>query len=225
MEIRQYVFERLNTGGEKLNPQEIRNCIYAGSFNDLIVRLARSDSFTQAWGIPKKEPDEPSRISHKLSQNRYYTTMADCQIVLRYFSLSEITKFRGSLKKTLDYYMIQSQNISLKACDRLESEYLGNIKTAIRIYGDHLFRLLNKAGELRRQRSIPLSDAVLLAIRNLGQKANLLPNHSETILEETKKLLTNDSTYRVLVSRGNTKREFEDRINLMIKTYQSVLER
>jgi hypothetical protein len=28
LEIRQYVFERLNTGGERLNAQEIRNCLY-----------------------------------------------------------------------------------------------------------------------------------------------------------------------------------------------------
>ena len=89
LEIRQYVFERLNTGGEKLNPQEIRNCIYAGPFNDMIRDLARSDLFTKAWGIPPKEPDEPRKVSRELENNRYYSTMADCQIVLRYFALSE----------------------------------------------------------------------------------------------------------------------------------------
>ena len=34
------IFHRLNTGGNKLNNQEIRNCIYNGSFNTLLKDLA-----------------------------------------------------------------------------------------------------------------------------------------------------------------------------------------
>lgn len=34
------VFERLNTGGVKLNDMEIRNCLYRGTLNDLIKSLA-----------------------------------------------------------------------------------------------------------------------------------------------------------------------------------------
>ena len=39
--IRRYVFERLNTGGRRLNDQEIRNCIYSGKLNELIIDLAK----------------------------------------------------------------------------------------------------------------------------------------------------------------------------------------
>lgn len=34
-----HIFERLNTGGTLLTAQEIRNCIFAGPFNDFIIRL------------------------------------------------------------------------------------------------------------------------------------------------------------------------------------------
>jgi hypothetical protein len=37
------LFQRLNTGGIKLSDQEIRNCIFKGSFNDLIKRLAKDE--------------------------------------------------------------------------------------------------------------------------------------------------------------------------------------
>jgi hypothetical protein len=224
LEIRQYVFERLNTGGEKLNPQEIRNCIYAGPFNDMIRDLARSDLFTKAWGIPPKEPDEPRKVSRELENNRYYSTMADCQIVLRYFALSDLTKFRGSMKHTLDNCMLLMQNIPPNIRDSLSKEFLNSLDIAIRVYGDQLFRLPNRAGELRRQRSVPLLDAVLLGIRNLGQNASLLPNHSEAILKGTKDLLMKKETYEILVARGNTKREIERRIELMTNMYRSVLE-
>ncbi len=39
------VFERLNTGGTKLNEMEIRNCPYRGKLNHLIKELAASESF------------------------------------------------------------------------------------------------------------------------------------------------------------------------------------
>jgi hypothetical protein len=39
-DIRREVFSRLNTGGTTLNVQELRNCIFAGPFNDLIIALA-----------------------------------------------------------------------------------------------------------------------------------------------------------------------------------------
>ena len=51
--MRRRVFEKLNTGGEKLNAQEIRNSIFRGDFNDLIVELARTASFCRLLGIPE----------------------------------------------------------------------------------------------------------------------------------------------------------------------------
>ena len=34
-----HLFERLNTGGTALSPQEVRNCVYHGSFNDFVLGL------------------------------------------------------------------------------------------------------------------------------------------------------------------------------------------
>ncbi|WP_082163932.1 DUF262 domain-containing protein [Methylophilus sp. TWE2] len=45
LEVRYDLFERLNTGGIILHPQEIRNCIFIGRFNDVIKELARDKNF------------------------------------------------------------------------------------------------------------------------------------------------------------------------------------
>ena len=37
------VFTRLNCGGEPLNPQEIRNVVFRGKLNDLLVELSKRD--------------------------------------------------------------------------------------------------------------------------------------------------------------------------------------
>ena len=36
------VFQRLNTGGEALEPQEIRNSAFRGPFNDLLIQLSEN---------------------------------------------------------------------------------------------------------------------------------------------------------------------------------------
>lgn len=41
-ELKYEVFTRLNTGGEPLLPQEIRNVLYRGPLNDLVFKLAES---------------------------------------------------------------------------------------------------------------------------------------------------------------------------------------
>jgi len=43
--IRFEIFERLNTGSQPLNHQEIRNCIYRGKYNDFINKLCENDDF------------------------------------------------------------------------------------------------------------------------------------------------------------------------------------
>ncbi|MDD0803585.1 MULTISPECIES: DUF262 domain-containing protein [Acinetobacter] len=42
------IFHRLNSGGNKLNNQEIRNCIYSGKFNNLLKEIA-SDEKSQEF--------------------------------------------------------------------------------------------------------------------------------------------------------------------------------
>ncbi|WP_396615152.1 DUF262 domain-containing protein [Lysobacter soli] len=52
-ELRRQIFDRLNTGGQKLNAQELRNCLYSSGFNELVVKLAGNPTFNDLWGIPR----------------------------------------------------------------------------------------------------------------------------------------------------------------------------
>lgn len=40
-----HIFERLNTGGTSLKDQEVRNCVYHGKLNDLLVNLNDNESW------------------------------------------------------------------------------------------------------------------------------------------------------------------------------------
>lgn len=113
IDVRAQVFERLNTGGEKLNQQELRNCLYSGPFNDLLIALSAQKIFTDAWDIPEHQglnPEDPS-VVERLKSNKLYSSMGDCQIALRFFAFRERT-LSGSTKRLLDECMKRNRAAS-----------------------------------------------------------------------------------------------------------------
>jgi hypothetical protein len=65
-----HIFERLNTGGTPLSPQEIRNCVYRGSFLNTLMELNEDDNWRRLLG--KNLPDKH---------------LTDVELILRAFGL------------------------------------------------------------------------------------------------------------------------------------------
>lgn len=65
-----YIFERLNTGGTQLKPQEIRNAVYRGAIVDQIKKLNNDQNWRKIMGITT--PDKNQK---------------DVELILRLFSL------------------------------------------------------------------------------------------------------------------------------------------
>lgn len=89
------IFHRLNTGGAKLNNQEIRNCIYGGSLNNLLKHLDK----TPAW-----------RTINKMEEHNNYR-FAKQELILRMFALLDrYTQYQGNLAAFLNDYMQDFRN-------------------------------------------------------------------------------------------------------------------
>ncbi len=131
-DIRREVFEQLNTGGTTLNAQELRNCIYGGPFNDLVVKLARSPRFCRMWGIPAHATSVSLARLEKLQKNDLFSKMADCQIVLRFFAFRENKYVIGSVKSMLDNTMKryrQADSHKIKEFQKIFTSRLSIIRT------------------------------------------------------------------------------------------------
>jgi hypothetical protein len=50
--VRYDLFERLNTGGITLHPQEIRNCLFIGEFNDFLKECSQNKNFRSVLKLP-----------------------------------------------------------------------------------------------------------------------------------------------------------------------------
>jgi hypothetical protein len=89
------IFHRLNTGGMKLNNQEIRNCIYSGKLNDLIKEL-------------NQYPDWMKLNRMKRSTGHRFTKQ---ELILRLFAFHDNYKnYSGRLARFLNDYMDDHRN-------------------------------------------------------------------------------------------------------------------
>ena len=89
------IFHRLNTGGMKLNNQEIRNCVYNGKLNSLLKNL---------------DNDKNWRILNKMQPHQSYRFTKQ-ELILRFFALYDNLKnYSGKLAQFLNEYMSDNQN-------------------------------------------------------------------------------------------------------------------
>jgi hypothetical protein len=98
-DLKNEVFHRLNTGGQYLNPQEIRNNAYHGSLNTLIMELSEDRHFHSALGIKNKY------------RSKIYQEMRDAEFVLRFFTFKDDWQtFTGGVKRRMDTFMSSNRN-------------------------------------------------------------------------------------------------------------------
>ena len=89
------IFHRLNTGGIKLNNQEIRNCIYGGALNNQLKELDKNKN----W-----------RILNKMTKDSAYRFTKQ-ELILRFFAFFERRpKYEGHLAKFLNDFMHDNRN-------------------------------------------------------------------------------------------------------------------
>jgi hypothetical protein len=89
------IFHRLNTGGTKLNNQEIRNCIYGGPFNDKLKEWNESEG----W-----------KIINNIKEDRQYR-FATVELILRLFAFFDnLPNYTGKLARFLNEYMSDNKD-------------------------------------------------------------------------------------------------------------------
>ncbi len=90
------IFHRLNTGGTKLNNQEIRNCIFNGNFNDLLFECSLLKS------------EELESLLGKNSSRFFFE-----EFILRFFAFQDdFSSYTGRLTSFLNNYMEKNRYLS-----------------------------------------------------------------------------------------------------------------
>jgi len=216
-EIRKLVFERLNTGGQHLNPQELRNCFYAGAFNDLLTKLSQDALFTTIWQIPSHEQnvDKRGNITANLRDNRLYRRMEDCELVLRFFALRKRSNIKGSVRSMLDRCMEENVNRTEAELLQLEEDFKTRLELAHDLFGDVVFRYEDENGDW--QLSKPLYDGVMVALDRLWSKRDVLKSQRKRLVRRVAKLLRRRPAFEVIIGKPNTAKAVLRREELLTK--------
>ena len=217
--LKQKTFERLNTGILKLSQQEMRNILYGGRFNELLLKLARNPIFAAAWGIPT---DDNSR---DLEKNSIYKKMEDAELVLRFFALRNIEHYQMEMPEFLDLYMMKSLNFSRHDIDFLENTFLETISLASRVYGQHLFKPFDPLFQTWSEQSNRFYyDATMLGFSKRLPDAEKFYSKKlqNRVVEETINLF-NKREARFLTGGGTTKADIQKRIGIFDEMLSQVI--
>lgn len=118
-----HIFERLNTGGSILLGQEIRNCVYHGSLNDLLNELNTDANWRKIIG--KDMPDD---------------RMRDVEMILRFVALYFFAAdYRKPMKDFLSWAMKKKRNLSEADAQQLERTFRDTCETIVKRLGTEPF--------------------------------------------------------------------------------------
>lgn len=189
------IFHRLNTGGTKLNNQEIRNCIYGGIFNDQLKSL---DKY------------KPWRILNKMTKQSSYRFTKQ-ELILRFFAFSERrSKYEGHLAKFLNDFMHDNRNPNTSALDRREAVF----KATVHQITDRIFD-----GKSPRKMPITILEALMIGVSSNLDHVQRLTN--EQIKERYTELVTNPKFSESALREGLSKKpKVTERLDAAISIFR-----
>lgn len=225
IELRAQVFERLNTGGERLNAQELRNSLYSGTFNDMIISLSKERPFTSSWEIPDHEENTlaDGSVTEELKDNVLYKRMTDVEIVLRFFAFQKDENISGSVRSMLDTTMKSNRNMTDEGIETAKKQFRDTLALARDVFGDNAFRLPGD-GVRKGKLSKPLYDAQIISLFRLLDQSAEIRAAAPAVVDAVMKLAQpNSDTYEQMVGRGNTAGTIKDRIAKVTTAIQGVI--
>jgi len=159
-----HIFERLNTGGTQLQPQEIRACIFHGKFNELLNKLNIYKHWRRIYGPRSKR-------------------LKDQELILRFFALYFfLHEYKRPIKEFLNDYMGKNRSLTLQNEKELEDIFIRVIKLISLTLGKRAFRI-------ERAINAAVFDAVMVGISRRLNKGSIA-NPSD-LIEAYDLLMTN----------------------------------
>jgi len=160
------IFERLNSGSVKLEPQELRNAVFSGKFNVLCKSLSTNHNFRILLQIDNDSPDTNNRVRK----------MEDVEIVLRFFTLINLNyqKYKKTKEKGFtDFMSERMQELNKSTDDQIanyKAEFEQTIDTILRDFGTTAFAKYKFEGDkakLQSKYNVAVFDALATGCHDL----------------------------------------------------------
>lgn len=108
-----HIFERLNTGGTQLKPQEIRNAVYRGKIVEELKALSKNPEWQRILGITR--PDKNQK---------------DVELVLRLFALADFWQaYEKPMLRYLNHQMAQNRDFESQRAQQFKRRFPSVVDT------------------------------------------------------------------------------------------------
>lgn len=102
-----HIFERLNTGGTQLKPQEIRNAVYRGKIVDSLKELNSTEGWHEILGLKKADKNQK-----------------DVELILRLFALFEVWQdYEKPMIRYLNHQMASNKTFDSDRAKRFSERF------------------------------------------------------------------------------------------------------
>ena len=203
-QIKYHVFQRLNTGGIRLNAQEVRNVSFFGELNDALIEIAQNEAYQRSLGIDPKSP----------SKSALWNQMRDVELVLRYFTLRDDWQgFTGSLVGAMNFWMAEHFTATHEERSTLALDFESNLENALAAFGPFTFRRVTSSGGPGNARLATLFDAEMIG--TAGYDVALLKQHSASLQRELVLLFEHTEFQKAIGAQTNTPALVRKRIELV----------
>ena len=170
------VFERLNTGGTSLAPQEIRSCVYRGPFNDLLQTLNEVEDWRSIYG--------------PVSSRR-----KDQELILRFFALKDaLSTYSTPLRQFLNDYMEEHAKPDDSWLEQHREVFLRTVSCAARHLPRESFRP-------ERSLNVAVTDALLIGLSKRIEQGEIMDPEQ---LGNTAKELLRKKNFREVTDLSTT---------------------
>ncbi len=222
MRLKQLVFERINSGGEKLEPQETRNALYNGPLNKLCIEIARDEYFCEIWQIPWDNVNESSK---ELIENNLFKKMEDVELVLRFFAFRHISLWESmSLERFLDKFLQEGNLLDQQVLSKLKDLFEETAKLIYDIFGKNaifLYRQRDGVWNWYNRPTKVVYDPLFQVVSSLLDKKEILILKKYSIREAVSGFY--QENYEFFGGRNTGKKDVEKRIDLFSKFLKKFL--
>ena len=189
------VFERLNTGGTPLNPQEIRSCVYRGSFNNLLKELSKNSDWAKIFGRESRRGK-------------------DQELILRFLALYEsINEYERPMKGFLNNFMEKYRQASPETIARYRTVFENVVRYAAEYLGPKAFRP-------ERNLNAAVTDALLVGLARRIENGPIA--NAGELVTAAQDLLDNDEFTDSITSATTDKPTVEKRIQMVTDAFSGI---
>lgn len=226
-EVKRNIFKRINTGGDPLTSQEIRNAIYTGRATKLLNALAEDEAFKEATchSIKGKRMEDKELILRMVAFmvrsyknfNRTVTAdswLGDTMIILNAMPNMDTRDYKKLLKGK---YASEVQNVKILSDEEISNFFHCSMERCHILFGKHAFRK-----SYAHQRLAPINRCLFEMWGTIlggltSEEFNNLMSHCNEFMDEYESTL-DDPDFQLAITRDSLKHiSLKKRFNILIE--------